>query len=425
MATSWQNPKGEASLSEQGVSTLAEERAEYDYLQTPRAIRARCALVLERAQASELAHWSLHEARLAEVAQRVLAVTRSAYPDLSRIPYHGRYRHFDVGGVARLAQFAQKIRQFSNEEQLAARFELVITSVLLDAGAGDRWRYRAADGGEYARSEGLAVASYELYTNGGLGGSASAPRADGAGLALLSAEALALAFQVTPENPLTGLEGRADLLRRLGKLVAATPEYFARAGEAPRLGNLGLYLAGQASAGRLPASAILRAVLEALGPIWQGRPRLAGKSLGDVWRHPRLGFIPFHKLSQWLTYSLFEPLEAAGLVIEAADELTGLAEYRNGGLFLDSGVLALKDPAASGLRHAVDSELVIEWRALTVALLDHTAEAIRAELGVSAIELPLARILEGGTWRAGRVIALEKREAGGPPLLIDSDGTVF
>jgi hypothetical protein len=362
---------------------------------------------------------------LAEVCTRVLAVTRSLYPDLSRIPYHGRYRHFDVGGVPRLAQFAAKISPFSRDDQLAARFELVISSVLLDAGAGDSWRYRAVDGGVYARSEGLAVASYELYANGGLGGSASAPRADAAGLAQLSAEALALAFQVSEDNPLTGLEGRADLLRRLGKLVADMPEFFARAGEAPRLGNLGLYLARDARAGRLPASAILRAVLEALGPIWQGRPRLAGKSLGDVWRHSRLGFIPFHKLSQWLTYSLFEPLEAAGLVIDGADELTGLAEYRNGGLFLDSGVLALKDPAASGVRHAVDSALVIEWRALTVALLDRVAAAIRAELGVSSAELPLARILEGGTWRAGRVIALEKRSAGGPPLLIDSDGTVF
>jgi len=50
----------------------------------------------------------------------------------------------------------------------------------------------------------------------------------------------------------------------------------------------------------------------------------AGKSLGDVWRHSSAGLIPFHKLSQWLTYSLFEPLEAAGLVIDAQDELTGL-----------------------------------------------------------------------------------------------------
>jgi hypothetical protein len=355
---------------------------------------------------------------------RVLAVTRATYPDLSRIPYHGRYRHFDVGGVARLAAFDAKLAKLSVTEQLAARAELVISSVLLDAGAGSAWQYRGADGGVYTRSEGLAVASYELYASGGLGGSADAPRADARGLSSVSGSSLATAFQVGPHNPLTGLAGRATLLQRLGSVVQRSPQYFELAGEA-RLGNLALYLLAQANAGELPARAILEAVLAALGPIWQGRPTLAQRSLGDVWRHSRLGFVPFHKLSQWLSYSLFEPLAAAGLRITDQNELTGLAEYRNGGLFLDSGLLSLRDPGAAAQRHAVDSDLVIEWRALTIALLDRTASALREELGMSAEQLPLARILEGGTWRAGRVIALEQRADGAPPLLIDSDGTVF
>ncbi|HEY4105824.1 MAG TPA: DUF1688 family protein, partial [Polyangiaceae bacterium] len=352
-----------------------------------------------------------------------LGVTKQAYPDLSQIPYHGRYRHIDAGGVPRLRDFEAKIRGFSAEEQLASRFELVIASVLLDAGAGSDWRYRGADGGTYARSEGLAVASYELFMRGTLGGSTSAPRADAIGLAKLNADTLAQAFHVSAENPLAGLEGRASLLCRLGEVVGASAEYFGS--EAPRLGNLGVYLRNSAHATHLAATEILRAVLAALGPIWQGRPRLAGRSLGDVWRHSRFGFVPFHKLSQWLTYSLFEPLEAAGVIIDGASELTGLAEYRNGGLFLDGGALALKNPEVVNVRHAVDSDLVIEWRALTIALLDRAARALRARLGFTEQELPLARILEGGTWRAGRAIALEKRAGGGPPLLIDSDGTVF
>jgi len=406
------------------VSSAATEQAEYDYLQTPCAIRERCEEMYALAQAGQLEHWQLDEARLAEVAARVLSVTRAAYPDLTRIPYHGRYRHFDVGGVPRLSAFADKIGHFSSDEQLAARFELVITSVLLDAGAGPSWRYRAADGGVYTRSEGLAVASYELFGSGALGGTAAAPRADSVGLTSLSAHALGQAFQVSPDNPLTGLEGRAALLRRLGDVVALAPEYFGSV-ETARLGNLGVWLKHSAAAGRLEASAILAAVLRELGPIWRGRPRLANQSLGDVWRHSRLGFVPFHKLSQWLSYSLFEPLEAAGITMVGADALTGLAEYRNGGLYFDAGVLTLRDPGAAPRVHAVDSDLVIEWRALTVALLDRTASAVRALLGLSAEQLPLARILEGGTWRAGRAIALEARTSGSPPLLIDSDGTVF
>jgi hypothetical protein len=404
--------------------TARAEQAEYDYLQTPRAIRERCESVFELARDGQLEHWQLDESRLAEVAIRVLSLTRKTYPDLTRIPYHGRYRHFDVGGVPRLANFDGKIAHFSADEQLAARFELVITSVLLDAGAGPTWQYRGADGATYTRSEGLAVASYELFAAGGLGGSAAAPRADAIGLTGLSADALGAAFQVSDENPLTGLEGRAALLRRLGDVVALAPEYFGGA-ETARLGNLGVWLKHSARDGRLQASAILAAVLRELGPIWQGRQHLAGKSLGDVWRHSQAGFVPFHKLSQWLSYSLFEPLEAAGISIEGAGALTGLAEYRNGGLYFDAGVLRLCDPSAVERVHAVGSDLVIEWRALTLALLDRTARLVRDMLGVSTAELPLARILEGGTWRAGRAIALETRSDGSPPLRIDSDGTVF
>ncbi|MEI9952513.1 MAG: URC4/urg3 family protein [Pseudomonadota bacterium] len=406
------------------MSASESERAEFEYLQTPHAIRERCERVFELARAGKLEHWLLDESKLPEVAARVAALTQQNYPDLTRIPYHGRYRHFDVGGVPRLAQFADKIAHFSADEQLAARFELVITSVLLDAGAGPAWQYRAAGGGVYTRSEGLAVASYELFLAGTLGGSARAPRADAIGLTGLTASALGEAFQVSEDNPLTGLEGRAALLRRLGDVVALAPEYFGSS-EAARLGNLGVWLKHSARAGRIEASAILAAVLRELGPIWRGRPHLAGQSLGDVWRHGLLGFVPFHKLSQWLSYSLFEPLEAAGLRIEGADALTGLAEYRNGGLYFDAGVLSLRDPSALERVHAVGSDLVIEWRALTLALLDRTATLVQRALGVGPERLPLARVLEGGTWRAGRAIALERRTDGRPPLLIDSDGTVF
>ena len=75
--------------------------------------------------------------------------------------------------------------------------------------------------------------------------------------------------------------------------------------------------------------------------------------------------------------------------------------------------------------HEVASEVVVEWRALTVAMLDRTAERVRSVLGLSASELPLAKVLEGGTWRAGRELAAEKRAGGGPPLRVRSDGTVF
>jgi hypothetical protein len=159
---------------------------------------------------------------------------------------------------------------------------------------------------------------------------------------------------------------------------------------------------------------------------------LAGINLGDVWIHPALTgddpsaqYVPFHKLSQWLTYSLLEPLQELGLEIIGLDELTGLAEYRNGGLCLDLGLLEAKQNMVFQERHLPGSEVIVEWRALTVSLLDTIAAIIRQQLNLSATELPLVKVLQGGTWTAGRRIANQLRVGGVPPIQIESDGTVF
>jgi hypothetical protein len=194
-------------------------------------------------------------------------------------------------------------------------------------------------------------------------------------------------------------------------------------GDVARVGMLADRLRAQGNI--VPAAQILAAVLELLGPIWPGRETLDGVNLGDTWRHPQLGLVPLHKLSQWLSYSMLEPLAAAGLVVTELDVLTGLAEYRNGGLFLDGGLLVPRSPALLTEVHDVGSPVVVEWRALTVALLDRVAAALRDRLGLDADRLPLVKVLEGGTWRAGRELAAERRPGGGPPLQIRSDGTVF
>src|ERR1019366_1786089 len=211
--------------------------------------------------------------------------------------------------------------------------------------------------------------------------------------------------------PMVGLDGRAALMQRLGHAARAFPGSLA---SGARLGDLGVQLrrAALANGGALAASAVLAAVLESLGSIWPGREVCAGVNLGDVWTHSKVGRVPFHKLSQWLTYSLLQPLEWAGVSITGLGELTGLAEYRNGGLFVDGGVLLPKHPGVLRDEHEVSSDVVIEWRALTVALLDRTAVRVRELLGLSAADLPLAKVLEGGTWRAGRELAAELRPGG-------------
>ena len=75
--------------------------------------------------------------------------------------------------------------------------------------------------------------------------------------------------------------------------------------------------------------------------------------------------------------------------------------------------------------HAPGEEIIIEWRALTVHALGLIGQKVCELLGKSPEDFPLARVLEGGTWRAGRKIASELRSDGTPPLRIDSDATVF
>ena len=126
-----------------------------------------------------------------------------------------------------------------------------------------------------------------------------------------------------------------------------------------------------------------------------------------------------------MTYSLVEPIEEAGVKIVGVDQLTGLAEYRNGGLLLDSGLIVARDSANLDKSWGPDSDLILEWRALTVYFLDQIGAHVQKNLNKSSSDFPLAKVLEGGTWWAGRKIANEKRPGGNPPLNIVSDGTVF
>jgi len=293
-----------------------------------------------------------------------------------------------------------------------------------------------APAGVYQRSEGLGVASLRAFVAGVFSASASDPlRADAATLKLVDPAVLRNVFQVTPSNAMVGLEGRAGLVSRLGEVLAAEA---ARGGGEPRPGLLYDRLTAGGTRTAVSATEVLVAVLQLLSPIFTSGSRVQGLPAGDVWPHrwagaatatgpdaTTAGWVPFHKLSQWLAYSLLEPLQWAGVQVTGLDALTGLPEYRNGGLLIDGGVIVPRDARDLTRSWKPGDEFVVEWRALTVTLLDELADLVRQRLGRSAAELPLACILEGGTWAAGRELAAELRDDGSPPLKIDSDGTVF
>lgn len=399
-------------------------------LRDPKTIRRRAQIILNQAKMDKLTHFALVPEKKAPTATFVTEIILERYPDLD-IPYHSRWRHFEVGGINRVLKMLEQLHPLSAEERGKILYELVIISVFLDAGAGQSWRYNELKTGvNYSRSEGLALASLSLYQHGSFSADQhNLLRVDGQGLKQFSDTQLNHGFQISSKNPLEGVAGRIALLNRLGNIIQENTLYFGKEG---RLGNFYNYIRSLAVNKKLEAATIFQAVLSAFNSIWPTRLTFHGVPLGDVWQHqalktdvPGSEYIPFHKLSQWLTYSLIEPLEQAGIEVSHLEMLTALPEYRNGGLLIDTGLIRLKDSTVFQHAHDPGSELVVEWRALTVALLDELAELIRKNLQKNTQELPLAKILQGGTWEAGRRIAQQKRNQGTPPLQIVSDGTVF
>jgi len=406
-------------------------------LRAPATIRERCVRIAAAVGEGRSRHFTLDRSRLPDVAMRVARLTRARFPRLD-IPYHSRWRHFEAGAVDRKRELDARLAGRVAVAMARARIELALISVLLDAGAGPGWHYDERESGRrFARSEGLAVASFRAFMAGRFSSDAGDPvRVDAAALLRLDARALAEVFQVSEANPLVGLDGRAALLRRLGEALRAQPDVFTSQGRPGHLFDAlthhrhvpQMHHHHPAPASfhhQVSAARILSALLDAFSGIWPSGQTLDGVPLGDVWPHELVGHVPFHKLSQWLAYSLIEPFEWAGVQVHGLDELTGLPEYRNGGLLLDAGVIVPRDAGYAARRYTPGDEWVVEWRALTVALLDELAPLVRAELACTLAQLPLARILEGGTWAAGRQIAAELRAGGVPPVHVASDGTVF
>jgi hypothetical protein len=383
-------------------------------LRSPATIRAKAAECLKYVEDGRSAWWTVDADGLEAAVQATLAVTRKRFADPAAIPFHSRWRHFEAGGHDRWAALAPRLAGLPRAEIARRRVDLAVVAVLLDAGAGAAWSYREPGTVEtYARSEGLGVASFHMFAAGAFSRDPQGDplRADAERLATLTPMDIAMGFQVKAHNPMVGLEGRADLLRKLGGVGLERPGALFDVVAVP----------GDAvvkDGSTVKAESILAAVLDKLSPIWPS-------PMGDVWQHPTIGWVPFHKLSQWLSYSLVEPIESAGLAVVELDALTGLPEYRNGGLLVDAGALRPKQSKLLTDSFKAGDEAIVEWRALTVALLDKAADHVRVHLGLDAKRLPLVKVLEAGTWFAGRTLAAERRPGGGPPIAVDSDGTVF
>lgn len=385
-----------------------------EYLLTSKAIRERCGKIFDFTVKGE-GHFKYHPEKWDEVTNFVYQTILEKYPSLD-IPFHSRMGHFRPGAVDRIQWPELGLEGLSAEDRLKRLVDLIIPSVLLDAGAGNFWKFVEKKTGQtITRSEGLGVASLHMFLNGKFS-SEGKIETNSEGLARLSKQDLEEGFQVSQNNPLVGVEGRLGLLKNLGKALKRPSDLVAD------------FISGDTA----DAEKVLASILQHLGPIWPSRLSIDGTPLGDTWSHPKLGdigsfesLVPFHKLSQWLSYSLLDACLYCGYKVKNVSSLTGLPEYRNGGLFVDLGLLEVKDSQFLTKGITPEMPFTIEWRALTVVSLDLLAERIQKKLGKDSSSFPLAKVLEGGSWWAGRKIASQKRSGGTSPIAVVSDGTVF
>ncbi|EHK16268.1 uncharacterized protein TRIVIDRAFT_80136 [Trichoderma virens Gv29-8] len=432
------------------AATLA---SDIEYLKSLRAVRERSQIVLGAARNGGLNNFVFDEGRMKETAEFVAGViSRDFGPDrYAEIPPHGRWEHFSIGGITRLENLVQKWQDSEVDDVEITRrlIDLFFVSVLLDAGAGDTWAFREPGGDNaYGRSEGIAVASLYMFTDGAFSSAAGGNKAtvDGHALSKFTEDVFVHHFQISPQNPMVGVASRIELLKNFGKSLLSIPEIF---GETGRPGLLVDFLLKDGNDEELNYEALWSILQRILLPAWpSNRPRINDQPIGDAWplrvlqdksgdsENPTAGIHPFHKLTQWLGYSLTVPfMKVLKLKWINIDKGTGLPEYRNGGLFVDMGVLKLKPEVLSkGLEASGQAlplfsstgDVIVEWRALTVALLDELHKLINDVLAPQGVSLSLPQLLEAGSWKSGRELAAKYRpETRSSPILIDGDGTLF
>ena len=408
-------------------------------LRLPATIRERCALITAAASAGRSAHFDIARGCLPAVAERVARVIRERHPDLL-VPVHSCWRRLEAGGVARELELDTRLAGRSASAAARARVDLAFVSVLLDADPGPAWSFlESLSGQRFTGAEGLAVAVWHGFMAGRFSSEPGDPfRVDAQGLLRIDSAALAAIFQSKDDNALAGLNERVALLRRFGEALRAQPQVFTSSGQPGHLLDTLTYHAhaprlrhhrpapGAQRHRHVDAERILGALLGSFSEIWPGGQQLGDVPMGDAWRHPHAGghgpdagVVPLHGPSQWLAASLIEPFEKGGVQVQRLDELTALPDTGNGGLLIDAGVIVPRDTGAATQAHSLGDTWVVEWRALTVSLMDELAPLVRAELGLEAAQLPLVRLQQGSA-AAARQIAAELREDGSPPVCVDT-----
>lgn len=389
--------------------TAPSHSSRVENLLTAQAVRERSNVLFEKAVAGDLKQAGVDLARLPEAVARTLTAIKQTYPDF-QIPPYGCWRAFEVGERDRWAILAGARAFETPEDFLRSAADLAILTQAMSVPLREDWTFADPITDDVVEGrEGLAVGALSMFASGSFSSNPADPlRVDAHALIRLQESEIVSGLQLDAQLDQTTARSIAGLLKRLGETVGLRPDLFDVDGDIRPGCLLTKFSSGtEGEAAVLPA--LLAALLDGLSPMWPGGATLEDVVLGDCWHHSALlqqaegpGIVPFHLVAQEMAYSLIEPLAWVGVEVAGLNELTGFANLEHAALFLETGVLFLKEQELT--KRAGDLDRTIELRALTVALFDRLADALRTDLDVSAEILPLPCIMEGGTLRAGAEI---------------------
>jgi len=401
-------------------------------LLTAEAVRVRAQVLLEKARAGALEYTSVDLSKLGPAADRAISAAEKSFPD-GQFPPYSIWRNLEAGGVDRWGMLAGA-RGFSGPEEMArSAFDLAIITALLGDLDAENWTYdEIVTGQSYDGRDGLAVAALNLFAAGAFSAEPGDPmRVDAHALIRLVPEELSADLTASDGKPLPDGEHRFRRLVKLGEAIGLRPDLFSD-GKITRPGLLFDRLTAAGNDSAVQMHAVLDKIQDGLGPIWPDANKIGDVALGDTEVHPALAsgdetsmFLPLHAVSQFLAFSLIEPLAWAGYGCDGFDRLAGIADRTQCAFMLDGGLISISDEALFAEPVLSEHVAVAELRGLTVALLDTLVREIRNRLEVGQEELPLVCLMEAGTKGAGLEIALEKRGNFAFPLRILSDSTVF
>lgn len=372
----------------------------------PQEVRRRAHAFLDMGIAGKLNHVGLDLTKLDDALGLVLETTKEIYPDF-QIPPYGIWRAFETGGIDRWSAMASAREFETAQEMLLAAADLALLALFMKTRHPGNWVFEdPMTGSKVAGDDALALAAFHMFASGSFSGEMTDPyRVDAETLVRLDLNELTSGLQWDRDADHELLGAMQAHLKRFGEAMALRPDLFSE-GNVTRPGVLALRLAGEAGAG-IDASKLLDNLLETFAPVWDGGAKAGDVGLGDSFDYTgksagsETTTVPFHLCAQEMVYSLVEPFAWAGFEVTGLQDLTPPSDLAHAALFVQTGVLAISSENDEALPEETKTDRMVELRAVSAALADKLADRLRSELDVSADQVPLTCILEGGTSRAG------------------------